>query len=91
MPISQITLNQTALVQDNRANFASYGTATSEPLRIVIDGKLVTRDFRTVVSSGGKLEGSTKDLIFTTVKNEGCLTIGGLCVRSMSQPAVWTR
>ncbi|GAA5830817.1 hypothetical protein JCM11251_001085 [Rhodosporidiobolus azoricus] len=56
------------------------GAALAEPLRTVIDGSLVTRDFRQVVSSGGQLEGANKEIIFTTVTDEGCSTISGLSV-----------
>ncbi|GAA6027698.1 hypothetical protein JCM8097_007988 [Rhodosporidiobolus ruineniae] len=50
----------------------------SEPFRTVVDGKLVTRDFRQVVRGGGQLEGRGKELVFTTVKDEGCATIAGV-------------
>jgi carboxylesterase type B len=43
---------------------------TESPLRPVVDGKLVTREFRTVVASGQALDGPTKPLIFTTMEDE---------------------
>ncbi|GAA5885728.1 hypothetical protein JCM6882_007546 [Rhodosporidiobolus microsporus] len=52
--------------------------AFSEPLRAVVDGSLVTRGFRQTVASGGQLEGPSKELIFTTVKDEGCTTIASI-------------
>jgi carboxylesterase type B len=80
LDVSEILAGQNLLVQDNLANFAQYQTAMSEPLHVVVDGTLVTRQFRDVVSSGGQLEGSSKELIFTTVEDEGCLSIAGMYV-----------
>lgn len=47
-------------------------------LRPVVDGKLVTREFRTVVASGQALEGPSKPLIFTTMKDENAQAISQL-------------
>lgn len=47
-------------------------------IRPVVDGKLVTRDFKSVVAKGEALEGRSKKLMFTTMKEEGALAIAGL-------------
>ncbi|BGP15763.1 hypothetical protein JCM10213v2_003752 [Rhodosporidiobolus nylandii] len=54
--------------------------AFAEPLHTVVDGSLVTRSFREVVESGGRLEGGNKELIFTTVKNEACEAVDQVTV-----------
>lgn len=51
------------------------GVPASEPLRVVVDGTLVTRNFADVAQNGGALEGPTRPLIFTTVKDEACQAI----------------
>ncbi|GAA5990858.1 hypothetical protein JCM10908_000049 [Rhodotorula pacifica] len=48
----------------------------AEPLKTVVDGSFVTRDFRQVVSSGGQLNIPSRNLLFTTVKEEGCASVG---------------
>ncbi|GAA6020778.1 hypothetical protein JCM10207_001655 [Rhodosporidiobolus poonsookiae] len=67
------------------------GLSFGEPIRVAVDGELVTRDFQQVVASGGPLEGAGKELIFTTTKNEGCTTtntfstmLGGLTADNMA-------
>lgn len=47
-------------------------------LRPVVDGTLVTRDFKVAVAAGEQLEGPSKKLIFSTMKEEGALAISGL-------------
>lgn len=47
-------------------------------IRPVVDGKLVTRDFKAVVRKGETLEGSSKKLMFSTMKEEGALAISGM-------------
>ncbi|GAA5968834.1 hypothetical protein JCM11641_000751 [Rhodosporidiobolus odoratus] len=50
------------------------GVAQAEPLRVMVDGSLVPRDFREIVSAAGKVA-SDKEILFSTVKDEGCLAI----------------
>ncbi|BGO91249.1 hypothetical protein NBRC10512_001312 [Rhodotorula toruloides] len=67
---------QAELVQQAQlGNLSVPGVAMAEPLKTCIDGSLVTRDFRQVVQSGGQLENPSRELIFTTTKDEACLTI----------------
>ncbi|GAA5849726.1 hypothetical protein JCM8547_000544 [Rhodosporidiobolus lusitaniae] len=57
--------------------YLGYDVAFNEPIRTIIDGSLIPRDWRQAVSSG-QLEGSTKEIIFTTTKDEGCASIFAL-------------
>ena len=52
----------------------------AEPLKTVVDGSFVTRDFRQVISNGGQLNVPSRNLIFTTVKEEGCASVGQMYV-----------
>lgn len=70
---------QNDLVQQAQLNNLSIpGLALAEPLKTCVDGSLVTRDFRQVVQSGGQLENPSRELIFTTTKDEACTTIAGV-------------
>ncbi|GAA5895065.1 hypothetical protein JCM8208_000103 [Rhodotorula glutinis] len=46
--------------------------AFAEPFRIHIDGRAVTKDFRQLVASGKPLNVPSRQIIYSTVKNEGC-------------------
>ncbi|GEM07580.1 carboxylesterase [Rhodotorula toruloides] len=70
---------QADLVQQAQfGNLSVPDIALAEPLKTCVDGSLVTRDFRQVVQSGGQLENPSRELIFTTTKDEACITIYGV-------------
>ncbi|BGP31696.1 hypothetical protein JCM10296v2_003470 [Rhodotorula toruloides] len=83
--------------QAQLGNLSVPGVSMAEPLKTCIDGSLVTRDFRQVVQSGGQLENPSRELIFTTTKDEACLTIyqvfglyfgGGPFPQTLNDPSV---
>ncbi|KAG0660613.1 hypothetical protein C6P46_004476 [Rhodotorula mucilaginosa] len=55
----------------------------AEPLKTVVDGSFVTRDFRQVISNGGQLNVPSRNLIFTTVKEEGCASVGQILTQPL--------
>ncbi|GAA5894880.1 hypothetical protein JCM5296_007606 [Sporobolomyces johnsonii] len=54
--------------------YAGYGVAAAEPFQTVVDGTLVTSQYRDLVASGGT-PSVEKELLFTTVKDEACLAV----------------
>jgi carboxylesterase type B len=74
-------LSPQATINAQGQSGAIPGIRIVEPaLRPVVDGKLVTRNFKTVVAAGDALEGPAKKLLSTTVKNEAALGTSALLV-----------
>ncbi|ORY88073.1 Carboxylesterase [Leucosporidium creatinivorum] len=76
--VDSLLNSQAGVVYSAQANQIAGIRVPESPIRPVVDGKLVTREFRSVVASGQALEGPTKPLIFTTMKDENALAISGL-------------
>ncbi|KPV75178.1 uncharacterized protein RHOBADRAFT_43665 [Rhodotorula graminis WP1] len=77
--IRQQSVEKMMAVQSDVQQLASVGQwasrsdfAFAEPFRIIIDGRIVTKDFRKVVASGQPLNVPSRPVISSTVKDEGC-------------------
>lgn len=75
--VEDILATQSHLFMSSDPMFAGRvdGASPFEPIRAVIDGKLITRDFSTAVQNRETLDCLSKPIIFSTVQDEGCAAV----------------
>ncbi|CEQ43135.1 SPOSA6832_05034 [Sporobolomyces salmonicolor] len=71
------------------SQYAGYGVPAAEPFQTVVDGTLVTSQYRDLVASGGT-PSVEKELLFTTVKDEACLAVASIFPNVQTNASVFT-
>ncbi|GAA5963862.1 hypothetical protein JCM21900_004430 [Sporobolomyces salmonicolor] len=71
------------------SQYAGYGVPAAEPFQTVVDGTLVTSQYRDLVASGGT-PSVEKELLFTTVKDEACLAVASIFPTVQTNASVFT-